>query len=387
MSNIIVYRPGLIGNRTAFECQSSIYKYLQKKHGYRFTIVKSHSDEYVDSEFDIVSISQAEYRCLPLTPYPLLPYAVKRNLNRIFMGADGILTIDPTIYPQSLQAIKFANRNDRPVWFDTSLTHTDRGSSLYWKLVWRNRLRSAVSACSGIIMTTPRCIERFADLGLLGAIASDKFITMGHPVDTVLFSRRDVCRGNSGQGKLKIIVISRLIPEKGHIYIIEALAPLLRKNENISMDFIGAGVLHDYLIREIKEKGLERSIKIIAAMPHSELPKHLNEADLFINHAISVGQWEEYFGAANLEAMACELPTIVTSSGGISYVIRGSEVALFVGERSIADIREAVTRLIVDEGLRERLSKNARKYVLENYDLSVIAEKYHQMLQKGLSRQ
>jgi len=81
-----------------------------------------------------------------------------------------------------------------------------------------------------------------------------------------------------------------------------------------------------------------------------------------------------------LEAMSCGLPCVLTAGGGISYAIREKDVAVFVKERNIIELREAITQLIDSEVKRRELGKRARTYVESYYALPLIAEKYHRML-------
>ena len=56
MKNIIIFRPGVIQNETAFEAMSLIYDYLHKNCNYNFTIIKSEDDNYQNDAFEIISI-------------------------------------------------------------------------------------------------------------------------------------------------------------------------------------------------------------------------------------------------------------------------------------------------------------------------------------------
>jgi len=99
------------------------------------------------------------------------------------------------------------------------------------------------------------------------------------------------------------------------------MTPLLESGD-AELRFLGKGPIRPLIEREARQRGIRSNIEFLETVPHNQVPATLREADIFVNHAVAIDSWEEYFGAANLEAMACGLPTVVTDCGGILYVIR-----------------------------------------------------------------
>ena len=385
MARIVSFRPGVVRNNTAFEAQALIYKYLQNNYGYNFVIVKSEEDDYSDSLLKTVSISS---RLWQINPYELLSplsYFKLREIKKLLTDADGILTLDPIVYPQGLAAIKIASDISKPIWFDSSSTTMNTSKGIAWKLRKRIFIEESIRYVTGIILTVPKCIERFQYLDLLssGSIAS-KFVIMGHPVDTQRFL--PMSKLSNQDGILRIIVVSRMVPEKGVIYTYQALAPILKSRRDVQLTFVGSGPIKSFLEREIKESGLCDRIACIESIPHEYLPSFMGTADLFISHPVTVPYWEEFFGVANLEAMSCGLPCIVTANGGISYVIRNKGIAEVVEERNIVNLQESVTQFLDSAEKRKQYGQRAREYVEQEYALPAIGDKFHKMLQSGFLR-
>lgn len=384
MVHLLSYRPGVISNGTAFEAMASIYKYLQKNYGYEFTIVKSKADNYDDPSFKVISISSCDWKnqlsYLPLVTLLDQSSEVEALLNKI----DGVLTVDPTAYSQGLFAIKKSNYLKKPVWFDTSKTNLRAVKTLDWRLKRKFLVKESIKCCTGIIATVPKCLERFQDLGLLDESVASKFYIMGHPVDMNQFKSCE--RLSKSDHILRVLVVSRMVPEKGLLYILEAMTPILENNPQVQLQLLGSGILKPLIEQQVYERGLNNQVVFLNPVPHKELALILKQADVFVSHALSTASWEEYFGAANLEAMACELPCVLTSSGGISYAVRENDAAIFVDERNIIQLREAVIHLLGNEQKRIEIGRKARGYVERHYSLPVIAQRYHQMLQKGLSQ-
>jgi len=383
MIQLVSFRPGVIGNNTAFEAQALIYKYLQKHYDYRLTIIKSEGDQYDDPAFEIISIPRTAWRSsLQRLGIPKLG-KVNKTLKPIFAQADGIVTVDPTIYTQGLLAIRTAHRLQKPILFDASLTSAKNAENLSWQLKRRFWIRKALHQTTGIIVTVPKCIERFQELGLFDQVIAPKFKIIGHPVDTQLFVPRP--KQSEQDGILRVLVISRMVPEKGLLYILEAMTPLLRSRSKLQLQFLGSGSMRSLLETEVIERGLSDKVMFLNSVPHSEIPDILGGVDVFVNHAVSIGAWEEYFGVVNLEAMSCGLPCVLTSCGGTSYAIREKDVAVFVEQRNIVQLREAIAYLIDSEQERRELEKRASDYVKRYYSLPVIADKYYKILQYALA--
>lgn len=378
VKTIVAFRPNLASRRSAFEAQSQIYDYLQKHYGIKFRIIVSEKDEYEDARFEVIYIPPAFWRPWRGRYLFLDERRKLLQLKKYFQDANVILTADPVVYPQARLAFSLADQLEIPVWFDASITllseiHSNRFSQSSFR-----RTEKYLDIATGVFVTVPKCIERFHHLHLIDKTNVHKFHILGHPVDTDRFSPAE--RKNPVAESVSIVCVSRLVPEKGHFYIIEAFSILAQRYSNIYLHLVGDGFMQDALQRLVCEKGLKDQVIFHDSVAHEEMPKILQEANIFINHAVSSPQWEEYFGAANLEAMACGLPCIVTPSGGIPYAIRGHDVVLWTQERSVSDIVNAVTSLLERSELYSLLSNNARQYVVEQYSLPKISRYFYEKI-------
>jgi glycosyltransferase involved in cell wall biosynthesis len=180
---------------------------------------------------------------------------------------------------------------------------------------------------------------------------------------------------------VKVLAMTRLVPEKGVYYILEAIEPLLQSGM-AELQFLGEGPMQPLLEREAENRDIEDSVNFLGTVPHADVPSVLRTADVFVNHAVGIDSWEEYFGAANLEAMACSLPTVVTDCGGIPYVIQNDDVVEVVPQRDIYALRETIKQLVNDPDYRRTLGRAGREYVKDRYSIERIATRYDKMLQQ-----
>ncbi len=75
--------------------------------------------------------------------------------------------------------------------------------------------------------------------------------------------------------------------------------------------------------------------------------------------------WWEGFGRPPLEAMACGVPVVTTDSGGVREYARHEVNCLLTPIRDPEALAEAIDRVLVDELLAQRLSKEGRQTARE----------------------
>ncbi|MGG1678255.1 glycosyltransferase family 4 protein [Neobacillus sp. NRS-1170] len=369
---IVIFRPGIVANKSAFEAMLEIYRYLQNHFNWEFVIIKDEEDDFFDPDFMIVNIPKISWATFPRSPFPINFIMFQKKVLKNLKGFDWILSSDPTIYKQGLLAAYASKILNIPLIYDASLTVPGVKMGFIGKI--NNRISKwALKQAKIIWITVPKVAERFKEIGLFNNDTSQKFIVMGHPVNTTIFKPSEY---SSEREEIVILCVSRFVVEKGIQYIISALKPLIKKHPNVKLKLVGGGEAKAFLERIIKENQLEENVEFIGNVPHKDLVNIYQNADIFINHPISVMEWEEFFGVSNIEAMSCGLPIVTSTCGGISYVLRENDIAEIVNERDIVGITNSLEKLINDRNYYNILRENGRKYVQENYDLKVIAEKY-----------
>jgi len=94
---------------------------------------------------------------------------------------------------------------------------------------------------------------------------------------------------------------------------------------------------------------------------YTEVPRDLQQADIFITTSISDGT-----PVSVLEAMASGLPCIATSVGGIPEWIVNDETGLLVEPGSPEQVAQAIRTLAADPALRKRLGIAAQDVIVKN---------------------
>lgn len=184
-------------------------------------------------------------------------------------------------------------------------------------------------------------------------------------VDTKKFKNFNI---EKNKNEIVIGIVKTLTEKYGVEYLIRAIKEL----ENILPEDIfskirlviyGKGELKNKLEDLTKELQIDDKVIFKGYISNEDVPKALNEMDIFVVPSIN-----ESFGVAAVEAMACEIPVIASSVGGLKEVIVDKETGYLVPKKDYKEIAKYLKKLILDKNLRTSLGENGRKRVLENYD-------------------
>lgn len=120
--------------------------------------------------------------------------------------------------------------------------------------------------------------------------------------------------------------------------------------------------------------GVQNRITLPGGVPKTAVPHWLQKGDIFLN-TTNVDNTP----VSVIEAMACGLCVVSTNVGGIPYLLEHERDALLVPPDDAEAMAAAVTRLLTEPGLAERLSRNARQKA-EQFDWSVIMPQWENIL-------
>lgn len=174
------------------------------------------------------------------------------------------------------------------------------------------------------------------------------------------------------------VAVGRLVYEKGHEYLVEAMSIAAKSNENIVSGICGSGPLYDDLINQIEQLGLSEKVKLLGHWDN--IPELLSAADVFVLPS----RWEG-LPIALLEGMMAGLPVIATKVEGVEEVIVQGEQGYLISLESPIELAQAILQLSTLKEVRERMGKAARERVLTAYTTNRMCEQYLQVIEKCLS--
>ena len=184
-------------------------------------------------------------------------------------------------------------------------------------------------------------------------------------VDTNLFKNLNY---EKNKNKIVIGIVKTLLSKYGIEYLIKAIKELeniLEKEifNKIEVHIYGKGSLEKELKQLAVDLNLKERIKFLGFIKNTDVSKVINQMDIFVAPSI-----EESFGVAAVEAMACEVPVIVSDADGLKEVVINKETGFVVPKKNYKAIAEKLKELILNENLRKEFGKNGRQRVLNLYN-------------------
>ncbi|MFW9827681.1 MAG: glycosyltransferase [Candidatus Thorarchaeota archaeon] len=170
-----------------------------------------------------------------------------------------------------------------------------------------------------------------------------------------------------------VLYIGRLTKEKNLINLIKAFRDL----DEFSLDVIGSGPLKSKLQKFAKGLGVHTNF--LGVYPNNRLPEIINQYQIYILPSFYEGNPKTL-----LEAMSCEVACIGTNVIGINNIVK-HKVSGFLCDTNPESIKNAILEVYNNQTLRLKISKNARKYVLENCSIHSISKKEYQLYKYILS--
>jgi glycosyltransferase involved in cell wall biosynthesis len=183
--------------------------------------------------------------------------------------------------------------------------------------------------------------------------------------------------GASGGGPVRILVVGRLIFNKGPQFVLEAAPQVLARFPDARFVFAGDGPMEDELRQEASKRGIAANVDFLGH--RDDIPELLASASMAVRPSLSEG-----LPLVALEAMAAGLPVIATDVGGTREVVTDGETGYLLQPNDVAGLARRICDLAADAHLRSKMGARGREFVEQGYDWSRIAERtvevYEQVL-------
>jgi glycosyltransferase involved in cell wall biosynthesis len=185
-----------------------------------------------------------------------------------------------------------------------------------------------------------------------------RLVWNGAPLDEfapVARERALALRRELGLADEAIVVgtIGRLSAQKGHAFLLDAAARVLRRHPQARLLIVGDGDLAPAL-RE-KARALEIADRTVFAGHRTDVPELLGALDVFCISSLYEGT-----PLALFEAMAAGKPIVSTAVDGCREILTEGETGLLVPASDVPALADALECVIADAPLREALGSRAR---------------------------
>ncbi|MCP2094433.1 Glycosyltransferase involved in cell wall bisynthesis [Actinosynnema pretiosum] len=187
-------------------------------------------------------------------------------------------------------------------------------------------------------------------------------------VDTALFSRRE---SEERSGLLRRVVCAgSLVPHKGFADVISAMAAVPEAELVIAggPSDVGRDPEARRLVEHARQRGVAGRVRLVGAVRRDAMPALLKSAD-----AVVCAPWYEPFGLVPLEAMACGVPVVATSVGGLVDSVVDGVTGRLVPPRDPRALAVALRALLSDRTRRETYGEAGADRVLARYSWQRVA--------------
>lgn len=173
-----------------------------------------------------------------------------------------------------------------------------------------------------------------------------------------------------------IITVGRWDIQKDYYTLFKALKELKKKEVHFKMIMVGTNL--EYLNKDLTDliDQYDLNEDLILLGRRKDIPAILSVADIYVSSSLG-----ESFSNAIGEAMACELPCVVTDVGDSKLIV--DDTGLVVEAKDHLGLAKKLLTMINNSNYRET-GKKARNRVVQNYDITKIVKSYEKTIYGGL---
>ena len=182
-------------------------------------------------------------------------------------------------------------------------------------------------------------------------------------------------------GQFVLLTIARLVPRKGHLTVLTALAGLKSRIPNLRYVIVGDGPMKGRLLQAVRELSLEDVVMFGGEVSDQERTSLLHACDVFVMPNSDILRPDgvldtEGFGIGFLEASACGKPAIAGKAGGAPEAVSDGQTGLLVDPENTDELEDAIFRLYSDSALALRLGLEGKQRVEREFTWDGLTEKY-----------
>lgn len=221
----------------------------------------------------------------------------------------------------------------------------------------RAALRLAVAAAHGVIAVSADVRDGLPAHGRRKAVVVHRGVAAG-PFDAALAGRAP-----RRDGPLRVAILGRLVPEKGHAHAVRAVQAARAAGTAVELVVAGAGGTPatagtERLLADAARQG---GVRLLGR--RDDVPALLADVDVVLNVSD-----REPFGRTMVEAMLASVPVVAFAAGGALEIVEPGRTGLLVPPGDDAALTAALVTLAGDPALRARLGAAAAARARQAWD-------------------
>ncbi|MBD3673136.1 MAG: glycosyltransferase family 4 protein [Planctomycetaceae bacterium] len=225
--------------------------------------------------------------------------------------------------------------------------------------------------------------EDLRETCIQSGVSSDRCHLIHNAIDIEQNCRRlatSEAKQNFGWSSDEIVIgaVGRLSAEKGFDLLIQAVGELIDAGHPLRLVIAGEGDARDSLAQLINQQSEPDRFQLLGH--RNDIPDLMQAMDMF-----ALSSYREGLPNVVLEAMAFEVPVVSTKVAGIPRLIQHNENGVLVDAGNETELREALSRLIEQPALREKLSIAGRQTIEQEFSFQSRMEQVAALYDRLLS--
>ena len=155
---------------------------------------------------------------------------------------------------------------------------------------------------------------------------------------------------------IEIMWAGRFLDWKHPDHAIKAVSKIKEKYNNLHLSIVGNGILENELRHLVEEKKMTDIVTFYGSVSPETVRTMMEQADIYL----FTSDYNEGWGAVLNEAMNSACAVVVSHAvGAAPYLVKNRKNALLYKSEDVDMLSNAIEELIVDNELRQYISKNA----------------------------
>lgn len=246
--------------------------------------------------------------------------------------------------------------------------------SVYQRRLYRSAGRLAGHLARRTIAISHH-VQRFIEN--LGLAPADRVRTIHYGIDPSgwLLSEGERARAREDLGlaphEVAVGVASRLVPDKGHGFLFDAISEALSKEPELRLLVAGGGPLRGSLESYARSHLPPEAFRFLGHV--TDIRGFMNACDVVAFP--SLPGFGEGFGLAALEAMAAAKPVVASAIDSLPEIVMDGETGFLVPPGKTSELGEKLATLASNPGLREELGGRGHQRAASSFTVEAMVNK------------
>ncbi len=173
----------------------------------------------------------------------------------------------------------------------------------------------------------------------------------------------------------RLVYVGRLAAAKGLPILLQSMAALRLRHEDVRLTVVGDGVDRAELEDRAGSLGLSDRVDFVGYQSPAAVRQYLQSADVFVMSSFAEG-----VPVVLMEAMMTGLPVVATQIAGVSELVEDGVNGYLVPPSDVDALTDRIGQLLSDGELRRRLGDLGRQKVSQDFNIHHEAKKLYQLM-------